>query len=163
MNRVARTFGWLALALFATGSIIHRVTGESPRPVVLPPPPPSLVDDILRDSPDRDVVVLMGSRKCGAPFMTILNYMHKRSAEEPAFPSSLALVTGVEESRYTRELDHRYGVDILIDDELVELGLPYGNAIIVERRGQGERPLVHQFDLDVTDQVIEALDRIFEG
>lgn len=165
MNRAVRAFGWFALVLFATGAIIDRATDGSSSSAtgVLPLPPPSLVDDLLRTFPERDVVILTSGRRCGSPFLTILNYLTKKSAEEPSFPGSLGLITASEGVALTRELDQRFGAGIRIDDEMVDLGLPYGNALVIERSSETDDPVVHQFDVDLTGEVVEALDRIFDS
>jgi hypothetical protein len=161
MKRVVRSFVWFALALFATGTVIERVTGNSPGVVPLPALPPALVDDILRDFPAQSHVILMGTGGCGSPFNAVLNYLHKRSAEDAAVPATVGLITGNEELPLMRELHHRFGVNVIADDALVGSVLPYGNAVIIERRGDGQRPLVYQLDVASTDAVVEALDQIF--
>ncbi len=125
----------------------------------LPQLTPSRAQEISRRFPASRYVIVLGRGSCGSPFRSALNYLHQREQLE-----GVAVITGSREFRLFRELRERRGLTAEADDELLAASRPYGNVLIVERaRGRKQEPLVYQFDVVSTSEMILALDEILLG
>lgn len=131
---------------------------QSVRP--LPELPDDLVAHVLEAEPAKRFVVVMTDASCGSPFRTALNYLHHLDSRD------FAIVTGSQDRAAFRMLEGREGIPVRVDDGLIARTLPFGNLILIERRGPlrsqtSDGPLVYQFESATTDVMVQALNEVF--